>query len=115
MAVSRSPKPFMGVRIPLPLLCFKDRCHELTAVLLFALRASIYAGLVPFLALSDVVRCLIQSVLLDMKKWGKWGTLWGTTWGTTSERAGIPPVMPFYVWELSIKAASCYNEIAAYD
>jgi len=31
------------------------------------------------------------------------------------ESGQIPPVMPFYVWELSIKAGSCYNEIAAYD
>jgi hypothetical protein len=30
------------------------------------------------------------------------------------ESGQIPPVMPFYVWELSIKAGSCYNEIAAY-
>ena len=80
MAVSRSPKPFMGVRIPLPLLWFKDRCHTLTAVFLFALRASVYAGLVPFLVLSDVVRCFIQSVLLDIKKWCNWCSNWCSTW-----------------------------------
>ena len=64
MAVSRSPKPFMGVRIPLPLFGFISTCHALTGAFLFARKPLFYAGFVPFLGLSDVVRCLIQSVLL---------------------------------------------------
>ena len=51
MAVSRSPKPFMGVRIPLPLLWFTDRCHMLTAVFFYVWKPLFYAGFTPFFVL----------------------------------------------------------------
>ena len=63
MAVSRSPKPFMGVRIPLPLLHFTDRCQVLTAVFHFALSPLFYADSVPFFVLSCAVGCIISAVL----------------------------------------------------
>ena len=53
--------------IPLPLFGFISTCHALTGAFLFTRNALFYAGFVPFLVLSDIARCFIQSVLLDIR------------------------------------------------
>ena len=53
--------------IPLPLFGFISTCHALTGAFLFARKPLFYAGFVPFLVLADIVLCLIQSVLLDIR------------------------------------------------
>ena len=57
----------LWVTIPLPLFGFISTCHALTGAFLFARKPLFYAGFVPFLVLADIVRCLIQSVLLDIR------------------------------------------------
>ena len=53
--------------VPFGLFGFISTCHALTGAFLFARKPLFYACFVPFLVLADIVLCLIQSVLLDIR------------------------------------------------